>query len=354
MLDVMNRTLKAIAGTMMNRAAEAGVRRKVIQGWVGALLVLLLNVAPAQALGMNKLEHNPWQVIPVPSEESLLDISFAADPNHGWLVGTKSALMETKDGGATWVERKLDLGEQKYRLSAVSFVGNEGWVAGQPALMLHTDDGGDSWEQIPLSDRLPGSPEYLYALGENSADMITDVGAIYRTTDGGRNWKAMVNDAFGVVRSLHRSDDGQYVAVSSRGNFFSIWRPGSTEWVPYQRNSSRRLQNMGFGPGGQLWLLARGGTLQFTNSAEPTDWQKAQAPGSNNSWGLLDMGFRTDTEIWASGGGGTVYVSPDGGKSWLEDRDLSDVPANLYKIKFLDENSGYILGQRGTLLKYQG
>jgi photosystem II stability/assembly factor-like uncharacterized protein len=66
------------------------------------------------------------------------------------------------------------------------------------------------------------------------------------------------------------------------------------------------------------------------------------------------MGFRTKTEVWASGGGGTVYVSADSGKSWLEDRDLSDVPANLYKIKFLDENTGYILGQRGTLLKYQG
>jgi photosystem II stability/assembly factor-like uncharacterized protein len=298
------------------------------------------------------LSFNPWQTIQLPIAENMLDVSFS-DPQHGWLVGTNSALLETTDGGKSWQQKVLDLGEQKYRFSSVSFDGNEGWVAGQPSLLLHTDDGGKSWERVPLSAKLPGAPEHIYALGNNTAEMATDIGAMYRSTDGGRNWKALVSDAFGVVRSLHRSDDGKYVAVSARGNFFSVWQPGDAEWRPFNRNSSRRLQSMGFTQDDRLWMLARGGQIQFTNSADPEDWQEAKNPEFASSWGLLDMAFRTPEEAWVVGGSGNLLATFDGGKTWQKDREIEDVPANLYKVIFFSEDTGYILGQRGTLLKYQ-
>lgn len=335
---------------------------KRLLGWkrlfvVGAIVLLstVSLMAPANAARLQDLPNEPWEVVALPTQESMLDLAFTSNPNHGWMVGTNSTLLETFDGGQTWKERQLDLGTQKYRFSAVSFAGDEGWVAGQPAILLHTPDGGQSWERMPLSEKLPGSPEFLEALGQGDLEMVTDVGAIYHTTDGALNWKAMVDDAFGVVRSLHRSADGQYIAVSSRGNFFSIWKPGSRQWEPFNRNSSRRLQNMGFTPDDRLWIIARGGSIQFTNSPDPEDWQKAQAPESFNSWGFLDMAYRTNDEVWIVGGSGSLLVSFDNGQTWYHDAKMDqDVPANLYKIEFLNENNGYILGQRGTFLRYRG
>ncbi|KJH70934.1 photosynthesis system II assembly factor Ycf48 [Aliterella atlantica] len=299
------------------------------------------------------LDKNPWQVINLPSEANFQDINFTDDGQHGWLVGSKSTILETKDGGSSWQPLALELDDQKYLFSSVSFNGQEGWITGEPSILLHTDDGGKSWEQIPLSAKLPGKPNTITALGPNSAEMTTDVGAIYRTQDGGKNWKAMVQEAVGVLRNIARSPDGKYLAVSAKGNFYSTWEPGQEAWQGHNRNSSRRVQNMGFGKDGRLWMLARGGQVQFTQPNSLEEWDEAQYPELSTSWGLIDMAYRTPEEIWVAGGSGNLLCSFDGGKTWQKDREIENVPSNLYKIVFANPDRGFIIGQRGVLLKYQ-
>jgi hypothetical protein len=53
-----------------------------------------------------------------------------------------------------------------------------------------------------------------------------------------------------------------------------------------------------------------------------------------------------------TGGGGNLLCSFDGGKTWFKDKSVGDVPSNFYKVKFLDPEKGFILGQKGTILKY--
>ncbi|MBD2778749.1 photosynthesis system II assembly factor Ycf48 [Iningainema tapete] len=296
---------------------------------------------------------NPWEVISLPTDAKLFDISFTDDPKHGYIVGSNSTLLETQDGGATWKPVELGLNEQKYRFNSISFVGKQGWIVGEPSLMLLSNDEGHSWTRVLLSEKLPGNPISIVALGKNSAEMATDVGAIYKTTDGGKNWKAQVEQAVGVVRNLKRSSDGKYVAVSAKGNFYSTWEPGQNAWVPHNRNSSRRVENMGFTGAGQMWMLARGGQIQFSDPAKPEEWQKAEFPEFATSWGLLDMAYRTPEEVWLGGGSGNLLRSGDGGKTWEKDRDVEAVPANFYKIVFLNQDKGFIIGDHGILLKYQ-
>lgn len=319
------------------------------------LAVAVLLCTGCSRIYLPSVEPNPWQIVSLPIEETVLDIGFVNGTSHGWLVGKNSTLLETEDGGETWAVRKLDLGEnQVYNLDSVSFSGQEGWVVGEPSIMLHTTDGGKNWERIPLSEKLPGTTRLITATGNQSAELVTDVGAIYETKDAGKSWQALVEEAVGVFRNISRSPDGRYVTVSARGNFYSTWEPGQRSWQQHNRTSSRRLQNMGFGADDRLWILARGGVIQFSEPGTLEDWDEQVAPEFATSWGLLDMAYRTPEEIWVAGGSGNLLRSTDGGLSWEKDRAIEGVPSNLYEIVFLSPDQGFVLGQGDTLLKFNG
>lgn len=324
----------------------------ILKNWQGFLAALIVIISCIGCSNVPSTGYNPWQVINIPTNAKLLDIAFTGDTQHGYLVGSNTTLLETKDGGATWQSLEPQLDDNRYRFNAVAFVGQEGWIVGEPSLVLHTTDEGKNWSRIPLSEKLPGNPITVQAIAPNVAEIATDVGAIYETTNGGQSWQAKVESAVGVVRNMERSLDGKYIAVSAKGSFYSTWQPGETAWTPHNRNSSRRLENMGFGNNGQLWLLARGGQVQFSDPAKPDEWLEVEYPELSTSWGLLDLAYRTPEEIWVSGGSGNLLRSVDGGKTWEKDRYVEKVAANFYKIVFFNPEQGFIIGDRGVLLKY--
>ncbi|MEO1620659.1 MAG: photosynthesis system II assembly factor Ycf48 [Cyanobacteria bacterium J06632_3] len=327
----------------------------VSQSWkkgIALVMVALLSTSCGNAF-LEDTATNPWEVIALPTEASISDVAFAKDGEHGWLVGSRTTLLESTDAGQSWEPRTLELGEQTYTFTSIDFSGDEGWLVGQPSIMLHTTDGGTSWSNIPLDPQLPGQPLLITATGKKSAELATDIGAIYSTQDGGQQWKGLVQSAVGVVRNMTRNEEGRYVAVSSRGNFYSTWLPGQDAWQPHNRENSKRLQNMGFTKEGLLWLIARGGQMQFgTEQTAYEEWSEPVNPEFASSWGLLDIAYRTPQELWVTGGSGNLLMSDDGGETWKKDKAVENVPTNFYRIKFLDTDRGYVLGQRGYLLRY--
>jgi photosystem II stability/assembly factor-like uncharacterized protein len=304
--------------------------------------------------GLPAASASPWQQVSIATKANPLDVAFT-DANHGFLVGSNRLILETNDGGSSWEERALDLPEEEnFRLLSIDFQGDEGWIAGQPGLLLHSTDGGHNWSRLFLDTKLPGEPYLITALGPNQAELATNVGAIYNSRDGGNSWQAEVEDAAGAVRDLRRGADGQYVSVSGLGNFFATWTPGEAAWTPHQRMSSQRLQSMGFQPDGSLWMLARGAQLRF--NADPSDvdtWGKAVVP-ITNGFGYLDMAWDPQGAIWTGGGSGTLLVSTDNGKTWQKDPVGAQQPTNFTRILFSADGKGFVLGERGSLLRWVG
>jgi len=220
---------------------------------------------------------------------------------------------------------------------------------------MHTTDGGQNWTRLFLDTKLPGEPYLITALGPNSAELATNVGAVYRTSDGGGSWDAEVSDAAGATRDLRRSPDGSYVSVSSLGNFYATWDPGQPVWQVHQRVSSQRLQSIGYQPNGKLWMVARGAQIRFNeDAADNENWSKPIIP-ITNGYGYLDMAWSDDGAIWASGGNGTLLVSRDEGNSWERDPESVQAPTNFTRFVFDDtdrQQHAFLLGERGLMLRW--
>ncbi|MAF41697.1 MAG: photosystem II assembly protein [Cyanobium sp. ARS6] len=298
---------------------------------------------------------SPWQVINLNTQANPLDIAFTS-ADHGFLVGSNRLILETNDGGASWNERSLDLPEEEnFRLISIAFDADDGWIAGQPGLLMHTTDGGQNWTRLFLDTKLPGEPYLITALGPNNAELATNVGAVYRTSDGGGSWDAEVSDAAGATRDLRRSPDGAYVSVSSLGNFYATWDPGQPVWQVHQRVSSQRLQSIGYQPNGRLWMVARGAQIRFNeDAADNESWSKPIIP-ITNGYGYLDMAWSDDGAIWASGGNGTLLVSRDEGNSWERDPESIQAPTNFTRFVFDDtdrQQHAFLLGERGLMLRW--
>jgi photosystem II stability/assembly factor-like uncharacterized protein len=317
-------------------------------------LLLAVGLSGCVSTGLPAASASPWQPVDIHTKSNPLALAFT-DSQHGFLVGSNRLILETDDGGASWEERALDLpAEENFRLISVDFSGDEGWIVGQPGLLLHSTDRGQSWSRLFLDTKLPGEPYLVTALGRSSAELATNVGAVYRTRDSGSSWQAEVEDAAGAVRDLRRSADGSYVSVSGLGNFFATWNPGEGVWTPHQRVSSQRLQAMGFQPDGGLWMLARGAQLRFSaDASNADDWSKPIIP-ITNGYGYLDMAWDPSGTIWAGGGSGTLLSSADGGKTWRKDPVGAQQPTNFSRIAFLPDGKGFVLGERGSLLRWVG
>lgn len=347
-----------------------------------ALATTLTNAAIPQPA--NAAASNQWRQVKVPFEDTVYDVDFDS-PTHGYIVGARGSFAETNDGGATWEPRSfsnLDAEEEiTYRFEKVSFANGEGWVLGKPTLLLHTKDSGKNWERIPLSPKLPGEPTGILALGSNKAEMITSSGAVYTTENAGRNWKAQVKETIdatlnrisssgvsgasyftGSIVNEQRDNRGAYLAVSSRGNFFLTWEPGQDFWIPHNRGTPRRIQNMGFVRGdikNGLWMTLNGGKLLTSPPGVDLlgeEFPFAEANIKTGGYGITDVAWRDDNEVWAVGGSNTMYVSKDNGKNFVFDKSANDIPGNLYNVKFFPEfgNAGWALGSSGLLLKYVG
>ncbi|XP_078442073.1 photosystem II stability/assembly factor, chloroplast (HCF136) [Wolffia australiana] len=355
-------------------------RRQFLGEAAAAAIPLSLGalVALPEAARADEPPLSDWERIYLPVDPGvvLLDISFVpGDTSHGFLLGTRQTLLETKDGGNTWFPRSIAAAEDEdfnYRFNSISFKDKEGWIIGKPAILLYTADAGENWQRIPLSSQLPGDMVYIKATGEQSAEMVTDEGAIYVTSNKGYNWKAAIQETVsatlnrtvssgisgasyytGTFNTVNRSPDGNYVAVSSRGNFYLTWQPGQPYWQPHNRGIARRIQNMGWRADGGLWLLARGGGLYLSKGTGINeDFEEVQV--QSRGFGILDVGYRSKNEAWAAGGSGVLLRTNDGGRTWSRDKAADSIAANLYSVKFVNDNQGFVLGNDGVLLRYLG
>ena len=324
----------------------------------GALLSLMLASCAGGSLGelvMGGGDLEPpgdrWRALPSPTTDDLAAVAFL-DDSHGFVVGDRGTLLETTDGGESWVATDSGTGE---RLRSIAFAAapnhQVGYIVGDNGTVLFSHDGaGQRWEDRsleiaktlldvsdaglagvdvdetghgqlydvlvgdPIDSGIPATFQAVYADGLAAGialDGETSHGVIYRLGATGSWERLWRHERDGYFFRAVAADEKTIVACgypSSRfpGELVLVSRDGGERWAIFENEINRApLHDCDFAPSGAIFAVGDGGSIIRSDNGGET-WSSSRVPvaGSGALNGVAAAGDR----VFAVGDRGTILV----------------------------------------------
>lgn len=249
-----------------------------------------------------------WRQVGQDFDSNIAAVSFLPDGVTGWVLlsvdslwerSTKSAVMRTTDGGATWRRAGDDLPQA---FNAIYFSSVErGWLAGGEGTVSYTEDGGQSWSHQPKA--AAGDLMAVHFLPGGTKGWAVGGGGSVVNTGDGRRWESQLKPFTNTLTAVHFSPGGKEGWAAGRGGIIVHTADGGETW-----NSQH------------TWTKANLFSLQF-------------ASGGRKAWALGDKGDCTEPNS------NTLVTSEDGGATWSA-RCVRNI-ASMDSAYFLPDGRGW-------------
>ena len=290
---------------------------------------------------------NTWSIVIEGSEYTYVSLDFNTH-DKGWLLSQKT-INSTTNGGVSW---NISLGNSSENYTSVGFLNNNtGWI-----------------------------------LGGTGSEIMAP---FFRTSNGGSNWSQNWHD-YRWYNSIYKNDSNMYVTFTSYGvgyimrsdeygNLGVVYYLSSTTF--YGINFINKYTGYVVGTGnkilkttdiGQNWNIQTSPSLQNNYSVYFTDSLKGWIVGEreNYTYGdilktsngginwsvqmqintyLKDIKFVNKNTGWIVGGRGTILYTTNGGNNWNYYHKITGI--DFERIYFKDNNTGWFLGMSGLLLR---
>ena len=307
-----------------------------------------------------------WMSQPSGTTNDLYGVSFA-DQNNGIAVGSDGTIRRTTNGGTTWMPQSSGTTNDLYEVSFNN--ANNGTAVGANGTILRTTDGGTTWNLQPS-----GTTNNLYSVCFTDSNTGTAVGCgwngpnweniIIRTTNGGSTWMPQSSGTTGwligvsfidanhgwVIDNWHgtltTTNGGTTWTLSSFKSILSdvslkktnTWYPDGLCGVSFADINNGTVVGWDGGSGGFIKRTTNGGTTwDIRIGAIPI--QK-----------LFAVSFADLNNGIAVGENSLMLKTTNGGTSWAEQ--LSETTNSVNSVVLIDENTGWAVGDNGTILKY--
>ncbi|OYT72511.1 MAG: hypothetical protein CFK52_04740 [Chloracidobacterium sp. CP2_5A] len=355
-----------------------------------ALLLDGLAAPPLLEESELRVDPSPWARLSTPTRADLHCAHFVSRET-GWVGGRRGVILHTEDGGRRWVEQVTGT---KANVSGLFFLNAKiGWAAvggtcgldpradGIEPAILHTDDGGRVWRALAELDA-----RALWFVNEQVGYAVGNYSSVFRTTDGGATWVPCE----GLQRAIARPEglpDAVLTFTQAQflderrgwvaGTFFGrgVARPagvfftqdGGMTWtrcpIPFAATAAD-ITSMRFIDARRGFVVselyrgdARFVTLHLTNDGGAT-WseRRTAVPGFHVTHFLDERTGWTMGALLTRDGSAPPYevgiwITRDGGRTWREEKTL--VGTQIYAAFFLDAQTGWAVGQGGTVLRYR-
>lgn len=352
------------------------MRRTVIPGMLAIMTVASATLeaqAPARSPAAAQFK-GLFEPVSYTEDIKFHDVAFV-NVNVGWVVGDAGTIVRTTDGGRTW-EAQLG-GDPKSEADAIKVVHffdeHRGWAI-QGMKTLHTRDG-ENWEEIGsapygVQSMVFTSPRVGITAGSPQATHYNP-SYMYRTTDGGRNWRLVwtceAKMMLGGVSRTFGCAIGQIQFPSTQVGYAAI---------------RDHCSGMGCGgpsliakttDGGETWRLITGPGVVETDQVTNLFFLDANTGFARLASKKLHMttdGGATWRGIVASPGDDIQFADPsvgwgvelgwsslrlsytaDGGRRW-NSREMR-MPGVVYAYAFPRRDRAYIVGEHGMVFRYR-
>jgi hypothetical protein len=194
-----------------------------------------------------------WRKLKAPA--GLLQVHFV-DPNHGWAVGLKKQIYETKNGGAEWTQlpvvEKVKTSEEHTLFAWIEFANkNVGMIGG--------------WSKPPRHDQpsQERAPDWLDPEAASYRREWPHLGILLDTHDGGNQWTPSTMSLFGEITGVKLSADGWGLGLIEFSDAFDWpsevfllnWKAGTQKRV--YRQQDRKVTDVAIAaPAGPSYLAA--------------------------------------------------------------------------------------------------
>jgi photosystem II stability/assembly factor-like uncharacterized protein len=285
-----------------------------------------------------------WSRLTVPAVNLLADVAFSGS-GTGLATTTGTTLLSTSDDGATWTSTAPPLSSPSATgvafadKSTVSLFGFYGET-------LRSTDGGATWSD-PAYDLGVGQDSWRVLFSSSSAGLAVGAygGTIARTIDGGASWQQIGGGKLDDVLGIDVSSAGAALACSADAG--ATWaRISQLDALSSVSAISWGSSDVALAAGlfGDIAKTTDGG-LTFSLVAQDA-MVNFQAVGMASASQVVVAGRASGS---ATGKGGFLRVSSDGGSTWK----AATVPSTnwIYAIRFLTPLVGLAGGQNATLLR---
>jgi photosystem II stability/assembly factor-like uncharacterized protein len=259
----------------------------------------------------------------------------------GVSAGIKGTILTTTNSGANWLTKNIN--NSSLLKDAFLKNGNEIFAVSEEGQIFKTSDFGENWV---TNFTLGANFNKIEFLNENTGFVLGNNGRLLKTTDNGNSWIVLNVQSYSYM-DIYVKDSASIFVVTTSGtilkstNYGNLWIEiasgfGSLKSITFMDEYGYACGDYGF-------------IIRTTNSG--LNWQNVF--DDENIYNLNSIDFVNCSTGYAVGidyaAHGIILKTTNNGLNWVSL--FSGTSNTLTSVVFTSENTGYVVGSSGTIIK---